>query len=164
MEFRPFWELLEELGIDLPDPSRIKAQENRKPIEPPPPPPSATQSRDRVLQYLGELIEDCTIAGRNAWVPADQTVQVGNYSLPGLVYVGNGLMSLRSYTHVEPCLIRPKLKIDCPHPDYAGKQMHYSPSYQEMKPASRAAYLEWLSQGRRTPKTYIGYVWLFFMG
>ncbi|MGV0028894.1 TerB N-terminal domain-containing protein [Phormidesmis priestleyi] len=157
MEFRPYWELLEELGIELPD---TKPKETRKPAETKRP---GAAPREQVLQYLGGLIEDCTIAGQKAWIPADKTVQVDRYTIPGLVYVGDGLMSLRSFDQTEPCLIRPKLKVQCPYPDYQGTQMSYSPSYTQMRPASRAAYLEWLSTGRRKPVA-ISYVWLFFYG
>ncbi|KAM3108880.1 tellurite resistance TerB family protein [Phormidesmis sp. 146-33] len=158
MEFRPYWELLEELGIDLPN---TNPKETRKPAETKRP---GAAPREQVLQYLGGLIEDCTIAGQKAWIPADKTVQVDRYTIPGLVYVGDGLMSLRSFNQTEPCLIRPKLKVQCPYPDYQGTQMPYSPSYTQMKPASRAAYLEWLSTGRRKPNVAISYVWLFFYG
>jgi TerB N-terminal domain/TerB-C domain len=159
MEFRPFWELLEDLGIELPEPTKIK--ETRKPVETKRP---GAAPREQVLQYLGGLIEDCTIAGQNAWVPADKTVQVDRYTIPGLVYVGDGLMSLRSADQTEPCLIRPKLKVQCPYPDYQGTQMPYYPSYTQMKPASRSAYLEWLSTGRRKPTVAMCYVWLFLYG
>jgi hypothetical protein len=158
MEFRPYWELLEDLGIDLPD---NHPKETRKPAETKRP---GAAPREQVLQYLGGLIEDCTIAGQKAWIPADKTAQVDRYTIPGLVYVGDGLMSLRSFDQTEPCLIRPKLKVQCPYPDYQGTQMSYSPSYTQMKPANRAAYLEWLSTGRRKPNVAISYVWLFFYG
>jgi len=42
--------------------------------------------------------------------------------------------------------------------------MDYWPSYSKISPQSRAAYLRWLADGRRTPGTYIGYVFLYFYG
>jgi uncharacterized tellurite resistance protein B-like protein len=169
MEFRPFWELLEDLGIALPEPAKIKRQEQFKPIETArvrstPSTQARTSYPDEVLQLLGVFIEECTVAGKDAWIHPEKTVRIDRYTIPGMVYVGDGLMSIRSYTQVEPCLIRPKLKVQCDQPDYEGKQMRYQPSYTQMKPASRAAYLQWLSEGRRDPTVHISYVWLFFYG
>jgi uncharacterized tellurite resistance protein B-like protein len=42
--------------------------------------------------------------------------------------------------------------------------MTYWPSYSEIAPTSRAAYLDWLTAGRRDPGAYIGYVFLFLYG
>jgi uncharacterized tellurite resistance protein B-like protein len=42
--------------------------------------------------------------------------------------------------------------------------MGYWPSYSGIDPASRAAYLHWLIQGRKDPEAHIGYVFLFFYG
>jgi hypothetical protein len=40
----------------------------------------------------------------------------------------------------------------------------YWPSYSSISPECRAAYLDWLATGRRHPRTYIGYVFLYFYG
>jgi tellurite resistance protein len=42
--------------------------------------------------------------------------------------------------------------------------MDYWPSYSEIEPGSRAAYLEWLSNGRIDPKIGISHVFMFFYG
>lgn len=42
--------------------------------------------------------------------------------------------------------------------------MGYWPSYEEISPSCRAAYLAWLADGRRDPSAYIGYVFLYFYG
>lgn len=42
--------------------------------------------------------------------------------------------------------------------------MGYWPSYSEIPPACRTAYLHWLAGGRSAPQAYIGYVFLFFYG
>lgn len=120
------------------------------------------RSSDEVLKYLGVLLEKCTISGQYSWVPLGKTVKVDRYTLPGMVYVGDGLMSVKSYTQVEPCLIRPRLKVQHLHRDDA--KMRHPLSYTQMTPESRAAYLVWLSEGRRNSSAPIGYVWLFFYG
>lgn len=97
------------------------------------------------------------------WVPPGKSVKVGNHLIPGgMVYVGTHLKANGYFTQVDPCLINPQLLAASSNPDYEGSGMGYWPSYTEIPPACRAAYLEWLSDGRRDPNAYIGYVFLFF--
>jgi hypothetical protein len=42
--------------------------------------------------------------------------------------------------------------------------MNYWPSYSQISPEARRAYLGWLSTGRKDPSVGIGYVFLFFYG
>ena len=42
--------------------------------------------------------------------------------------------------------------------------MGYWPSYSTIAPTCRAAYLQWLANGRHAPNAYIGYVFLYFYG
>jgi tellurite resistance protein len=80
----------------------------------------------------------------------------------GMLYIGQGLASPTG--DLEPALINPALKVNHHRPDYAGSTMGYWPSYNEITPEARAAYLQWLSTGRIHPGAYIGYVFLFFYG
>ena len=103
--------------------------------------------------------------GDAAWVPAGQTVQVGGYAIRGgFLYVGRGLPDEKKSGQPDPALIDPGLPVDPRAPDYAGASMGYWPSYSAIAPASRAAYLHWLADGRRAPGAYIGYVFLYFYG
>lgn len=181
MEFRPFWDLLSELGIALPDPSKLEGKgELQKPAE------GGKARRSRrisiqpafanspldLLDLLSELSEltalelpdnDLTEA-EDCWVAPNQTVQVAGYDIPGMVYVGEGLAAINNYRAAETSLINPRLKVKRDDPDYEGKRMPYSASYGQMPPACRAAYLDWLSTGRQDSNVYIGYIWLFFYG
>lgn len=98
------------------------------------------------------------------WVPLETTAQVGSYCLPGLIYVGDSLAGVSANVSMEPCLIRPELKLDEAKPDRTGTWVGQWPSYSEIPSASRSAYLEWLAAGRNHPQTPIGYVYLFFYG
>ena len=42
--------------------------------------------------------------------------------------------------------------------------MGYWPSYSTIAPGCRAAYLQWLADGRHAPGAYIGYVFLYYYG
>lgn len=103
--------------------------------------------------------------GDRFWIPQNQQVTVSGYKIDGgLIYVGESLGSVRNPHSPDPALINPKLKVNKTSLDHAGSSMTYWPSYSDIKPAARAAYLDWLSTGRKNPTAYIGYVFLFFYG
>jgi len=111
-----------------------------------------------------ETNENLTTSFKEFWVPCGRSVDVGGYSIDdGLIYVGKGLAAVNGYS-VEPALINPKLRVDQKHPDYGGEGMSYWPAYDRISPRNRAGYLEWLAGGRRDPRAYIGYVFLYFYG
>jgi tellurite resistance protein len=79
-----------------------------------------------------------------------------------MIYVGKSLVRKNGYG-VENCLIDPSLKI-AGTADTQGLHLSYWPSYTELAPSSRRAYLEWLAGPRSDPSTPIGYVFLYFYG
>ncbi|MEL6383642.1 MAG: TerB N-terminal domain-containing protein [Cyanobacteria bacterium J06626_18] len=81
-----------------------------------------------------------------------------------MIYVGTRLPTEGAHPRIDPCLINPRLNVASSQPDYEGSGMSYWPAYKEIPAACRSAYLEWLSDGRCNPNTYIGYVFLFFYG
>lgn len=98
------------------------------------------------------------------WVPPGQRFEVAGRAVSsGGVYVGSGALAAQTPI-VEPALIDPSLKVDWEQPDWAGSSMGYWPSYSEISPGARAAYLSWLAAGREDPNAYIGYVFLYFYG
>ena len=104
------------------------------------------------------------LASQRCWNPPGQTVLVsGRTLLGGMVYLGSDLSGVSPYVSVEPALIDPRLPIKNRSPDHEGAQVGYWPAYSGIPPASRAAYLDWLEDGR-PPGAYIGYVFLFFYG
>jgi tellurite resistance protein len=99
------------------------------------------------------------------WISAEQTITIAGYVIRGgMIYVGKRLPTTRDSNRVDPCLINPQLKVDRLNPDHLGSGMSYWPSYKEIPASCRAAYLDWLAQGRSQPDSYIGYVFLFFYG
>jgi uncharacterized tellurite resistance protein B-like protein len=100
---------------------------------------------------------------KGRWYGPDESVDLGQgVRIPGMVYAGHGLLSPRG--GVEPSLIDPALPVDSGDPDWSGQCLSYWPSYSDITPAGRAAYLAWLGQGRRLPDVPIGYVFLFMYG
>ena len=103
-------------------------------------------------------------AKAKSWVPAGKRVRVQGRNLPnGMLYVGSSLAGVSPYASTEPALIDPRLAVDNGFPDVDGREMGYWPSYSEISPSSRAAYLDWLAAGR-PGGAHIGYVFLFFYG
>jgi tellurite resistance protein len=109
-------------------------------------------------------VVDAVREGERCWTAPGKGVEITGRTINGgMIYVGEGLRSLRGYS-ADPALINPRLEVARSESDVNGAQMGYWPSYSDIPPASRAAYLDWLASGRRVPGAYIGYVFLFFYG
>ncbi len=64
----------------------------------------------------------------------------------------------------DPALINPKLPVNNSSPDSEGHTVGYWPSYSDITPEARSAYLGWLAGGKCDPNAYIGYVFMYFYG
>ncbi|MDR7927039.1 TerB N-terminal domain-containing protein [Acidithiobacillus thiooxidans] len=96
------------------------------------------------------------------WIPASHSVEVAGVRIPGgMIYVGYSLRAASGAD--EPCLIDPDKSVAA-RSDFTVKQTPYWPSYSQITPSARRAYLNWLADGRRNPNADIGYVFLFFYG
>lgn len=60
-------------------------------------------------------------------------------SIGGMLYYGRGLRSVGSAYRVEPALINPDLRVVWP--EQSQPEMPYWPSYSEITPEARGAYL-----------------------
>lgn len=102
------------------------------------------------------------------WVAPDCPTHVNGHDIAdGMVYVGSFLSASPgggwAMNTPSPCLIDPSLDIG------SGKvrgdlTMSYWPSYSDIAPARRLAYLHWLSRGKRDPTTHVGFAMLYFYG
>lgn len=100
--------------------------------------------------------------GPGRWIPPGEDVVIGGSHISGgMIYVGRDLKALSGST--DPCLINPALSIAA-HANISEREFGYWPSYSEITPRARRAYLSWLAEGRRDPEADIGYVFLFFYG
>lgn len=121
---------------------------------------SSARARDRHRSHE-EAYED----GQGLWVPPGESISVHGRTLSdGMVYAGPALPAVDRYRDTDPALINPRLRADSQRPDRSGQHLDYWPSYDSIPRSSRAAYLDWLADGRRAPDTPIGYVFLFFYG
>ena len=96
------------------------------------------------------------------WLGPGQGVQIAGMTLPGgMLYVGPKLAARNG--RIEPALINPQLSV-APNGDFRERHTNYWPSYSELTPTARRAFLRWLSEGRSHPDCDIGLVFLFFYG
>lgn len=79
----------------------------------------------------------------------------------GLLYFGTNLKSKNGAS--DPSLIDPSKSIAI-RGDFTVRHTDYWPSYSEITPTARRAYLNWIVDGRRHPDADIGYVFLHFYG
>lgn len=142
-----------KLGAELPEGEASRSTER------PPVPRPGHQPQSRQVSARSAFSQ----AGR--WLKSGETAEVDGRQLgSGLIYFGRSLPSVAHAGHPEPALIRPHLRVDWEQPDTSGARMGYWPSYSDIDPACRGAYLLWLSEGREDPDAYIGYVFLYFYG
>jgi len=97
------------------------------------------------------------------WVQPGEVVTVAGRSIPGMVYLGSD-STLSGPAWEDNSFIDPKLRVAKTGADVPGDSMSYWPSYGGISPQARAAYLDWLADGRRDKQYGVGYVFLFFYG
>src|SRR5258708_4632931 len=102
--------------------------------------------------------------GNALWISPSRAMLVHGLDIGGFVYVGQHLRGL-DLTFEEPALIDPTLAIDRSNQGATiDHSVGYSLSYSKLPPHGRAAFLQWLSTGRRDPALPIGLVFLFLYG
>lgn len=100
--------------------------------------------------------------GPSGWIPMGESIVVAGCLINGgMIYVGKELIAPSGST--DPCLVNPILPV-ASKANVSEREFSYWPSYSEITPRARRAYLSWLADGRRDPKADIGYVFLFFYG
>lgn len=99
---------------------------------------------------------------KTRWLAAGESVQVAGTTISGgLLYVGPTLEG--SYGVPDPALIDPRKSV-AKSGDFTERQMNYWPSYSDITPQARRAYLNWLADGRKHPDADVGFVFLYFYG
>lgn len=99
------------------------------------------------------------------WKPAASEFVVQGFVIKqGFLYVGEKMPAPGQSGIPDAALINPRLKAFSCDFDDEGKNFSYWPSYSEIPPASRGAYLNWLANGRNDESIGIGYVFLYFYG
>ena len=96
------------------------------------------------------------------WIPRGESINVAGFDISGgMLYVGTSLPA--AFGAQDPALIDPR-KLVAKYGEYTERQTNYWPSYSDITPQARHAYLKWLAEGRCHPEADIGYVFLYFYG
>ena len=115
-----------------------------------------TRTHFRIPDPPEEIIQNAK------WVPAGESVTIAGYEInEGMIYVGSHLSA--RYGQQEPSLIDTTKKV-ARTANLSERLMGYWPSYSDISPEARGAYLQWLASGRKDPDADVGYVFLFFYG
>ncbi|WP_145514816.1 tellurite resistance TerB family protein [Yersinia massiliensis] len=100
---------------------------------------------------------------RASWLRPGELAVVAGINLPdGMIYIGNKYKSNR--TGAEPAFINPSMEVAQEEVDTSLPLIDNTPDYSTCSPEARRGYLQWLSEGRKSPTADIGYVFLFFYG
>ena len=97
------------------------------------------------------------------WVNYEQSAVVAGRNIGGMVYLGPDLRQGALSATWKPTIV-PTLPVAASGPDITGDGMPYWPSYSEIGPNSRAAYLDRLATGRSDRRYGVGHVFLYFYG
>ena len=97
------------------------------------------------------------------WLGADDSITVAGFHIPGFVYVGRNLGTIKGYD-AEPALIDPSKPVAPSTAGFDGSTIPYWPSYSDITPTARHAYLKWHASGRSATDVPISFVFLYFYG
>lgn len=122
-------------------------------------PPNSTSGRQPILKR-GPAPRELKAHAR--WVTPADTVKIGATTVPGgLFYLGERLALGAGTT--SKYVVNPSLPSKA-RPDVDGASMQYWPSYDDLTPSARRAFLDWMASGRKNAEYGIGHVFLFFYG
>jgi tellurite resistance protein len=125
-------------------------------------PPSAS-AKGRSGGSSNRLGANSPQASAARWVEASERVRVGAHEIAqGMFYLGSSIPVGDGTT--GQYVVNPKLPCAARRPDIEGTTMPYWPSYADITPSARQAFLHWMASGRQDPSYGIGHVFLFFYG
>jgi len=127
--------------------------------------PGPTTSRAGAQDHFGiRQVQTAGRAGASArWIESKESVTVQGIPISGgLFYLGISIAAENQ--EIDKYVINPKLAARSSSPDVTGTSMPYWPSYADITPAARRAFLDWMSGGRQGVAYGVGHVFLFFYG
>lgn len=108
-------------------------------------------------------VEPKALKSDSRWIPVDEQIEVAGYLITGgLIYVGSNLRAVNG--ELDPSLVNERKPVSSKKGNFTENLPNYWPSYSEISPEARSAYLRWLTEGRNHPQAAIGYVFLYFYG
>ena len=132
---------------------------------PSPATPQARQLTTRSPEPRGpsSLEPAATAVTSVTWVKSGEAPIVAGRNIGGMIYLGPDPRRGNSQTLTRPVIV-PNLAVAPSGPDVPGDSMPYWPSYLGITPNARAAYLDWLAEGRSDRRYGVGHLFLYFYG
>lgn len=98
------------------------------------------------------------------WIGSDRDISIAGHRIPkAMLYVGPIVRHDAGVCNEAYC-VDPTLLVATSAPDFKGELMALWPSYADLHPRARLAFLEWNADGRRMPDVHPGYILLFLYG
>jgi tellurite resistance protein len=111
----------------------------------------------------GQRIRGRSASAAAKWVRPGETITIQGVTITsGLFYFGEAVSF--DGAEIDAYVLNPQLSARTPRPDVAGASMPYWPSYADVTPTARRAFLDWMATGRQAASYGIGHVFLFFYG
>ena len=112
---------------------------------------------------FGSRKKSAATPSKARWVlPTEKITVQGANIAGGTFYLGTALYF--EGHEIDAYVVNPKLSSKSTKPDVDGVSMPYWPSYAEVSPAARRAFLKWMATGRQAKPYGIGHVFLYFYG
>ncbi len=132
------------------------------------PPEGDDELQSPLKQRTADVVPTFIIPGKppelapTRWINKSDTVTVAGITIRNaFLYVGSDLKAANG--SVDPALIDGRKSVGTTG-HYTERHTNFWPSYAEISPEARRAYLLWLADGRSAPNADIGYVFLYFYG
>lgn len=126
-------------------------------------PPPVVEQREEDEEQFVPTFRTGRASAPGRWVQPGESVTVQGITITaGRFYLGEALFF--EGREIEGYVVNPNLSARVSRPDVAGDSMPYWPSYSDVPPAARRAFLDWMSTGRRADSYGIGHIFLFFYG
>lgn len=97
------------------------------------------------------------------WIEPGTPVQIATHTITGGLFYFGTKFNADHYTF-EASMIDPHLPVSTSIINHIQHPLGYWPSYSQMSPLQRGAYLNWIAGQRNDPTIPIGYVFVYFYG
>ncbi|MBO6761605.1 MAG: TerB N-terminal domain-containing protein [Roseivirga sp.] len=101
---------------------------------------------------------------KGKWIMPGEEVSIKSKTISkGLFYFG-GVLKGENYNETESSLVDETLQIKESQYTYTDSSLGYWPSFIDLSPSCRGAYIDWLASDRDMSDTPIGYLFIYFYG
>lgn len=123
-----------------------------------------TFDKNYVSSRSDDLPKKSKNKSKGKWISPNENIFIGNKAVSkGLFYFG-GVLKSDNYRETESSLVDNSLSIKAAPYTFTDSSLGYWPSFKDLSPMCRGAYIDWLASNRDMPDTPIGYLFIYFYG